>query len=47
LLLGWLIRDISKKAFSKKNNIHNQKETKEKTKKSDNLGEYIDYEDIE
>lgn len=47
LLLGWLIRDISKKTSSKYNNGHNKKETQNKTKKSDNIGEYIEYEDIE
>ncbi|MDG2372257.1 MAG: hypothetical protein P8L83_06555 [Flavobacteriaceae bacterium] len=47
LLLRWLIRDISKKASSQNTNNYNKKQTQNKTKKSDNLGEYIDYEDIE
>tara|TARA_B110000444_G_C18851728_1_gene606330 strand:- start:13832 stop:13990 length:159 start_codon:yes stop_codon:yes gene_type:complete len=45
LLLGWLIRYISKKASY--NNGHKKNETQNKSKKSDNLGEYIEYEDIE
>ena len=47
LLLGWLIRDLSKKASSNKNNTFYKKENQNQTKKSDNLGEYIEYEDIE
>jgi len=46
LILGWLLRDISKKA-SRNSNSANQNRNKNKREKSDNLGEYIDYEDIE
>tara|TARA_B100000965_G_C19029580_1_gene514715 strand:- start:317 stop:454 length:138 start_codon:yes stop_codon:yes gene_type:complete len=45
LLLGWLIRDISKKASN--NNNRNKKQNQNQKHNSDNLGEYIDYEDIE
>jgi len=47
IFLRWLIRDISKKASSQNTNDYNKKQAQNKTKKSDNLGEYIDYEDIE
>ncbi len=45
LLLGWLIRDISKKASN--NNNRNKKQNQNQKHNSDKLGEYIDYEDIE
>ena len=45
LLLGWLIRDISKKASNNKN--PNKKQNQNQKHNSDTLGEYIDYEDIE
>tara|TARA_B100001769_G_C21905865_1_gene488961 strand:- start:12 stop:149 length:138 start_codon:yes stop_codon:yes gene_type:complete len=45
LLLGWLIRDISKKTSNNKN--RNKKQDQNQKHNSDKLGEYIDYEDIE
>jgi len=44
LIFGWLISSLFRKS---KTQNKNNKANKNRNKKSDNLGEYIEYEDIE